>query len=175
MTYKNHSVYEGNFVDGKFHGKGKITYPDGDMYQGNFENGYGIGKMTYTDGNTYEENFVGDKLHKHGNSYIMLSYPENLSSTGVQGFKIVLKQLKTEGKIETDGQIKTDKEKTEKEINRLLTKVLEGKEEFDLRTLNDLTLTNNNNYQKNSKIFYNNEHNNVYIGKSSLNQKTDLG
>ena len=31
------SVYEGEFVDSKFHGKGSLTWPDGSRYDGHFQ------------------------------------------------------------------------------------------------------------------------------------------
>jgi curved DNA-binding protein CbpA len=44
---------------GRPNGFGKMKYIDGDIYEGNFENGYrsGQGKMMYRNGNTYEGNF----------------------------------------------------------------------------------------------------------------------
>jgi hypothetical protein len=32
----NGDVYTGNFVNGKFHGKGKYTFADGTVYEGDF-------------------------------------------------------------------------------------------------------------------------------------------
>ena len=31
--------YEGDFVNGELHGKGKLTYPNGKIEEGNWENG----------------------------------------------------------------------------------------------------------------------------------------
>lgn len=33
------TTYEGNFENGVYDGKGKITYPNGKTYQGDFKNG----------------------------------------------------------------------------------------------------------------------------------------
>jgi hypothetical protein len=43
-----HSMYEGNFVDRKKQGHGKLTYSDGTVYDGNWENDAmsGFGKLT---------------------------------------------------------------------------------------------------------------------------------
>jgi len=36
-TYSNGDVYEGDFVDGKRHGNGKMTYADGKVKEGRWE------------------------------------------------------------------------------------------------------------------------------------------
>ena len=36
MEFASGAVYEGDFVNNKFHGKGKYTWPNGSMYEGNF-------------------------------------------------------------------------------------------------------------------------------------------
>ena len=36
MTYANGDVYEGDFMNNKFHGKGKFTYENGVVYEGDF-------------------------------------------------------------------------------------------------------------------------------------------
>jgi len=48
MTYANGDVYEGELKDGKPNGKGKMTYADGSVYEGEFQNGerHGKGKLT---------------------------------------------------------------------------------------------------------------------------------
>ena len=47
-------------------GKGKLTWANGDIYQGNFQNGkyQGFGVMTYSDGSKAAG--VWDKGRKHG-------------------------------------------------------------------------------------------------------------
>jgi hypothetical protein len=35
-TYPDGTVYEGDVVNGKQHGKGKYTWPDGAVYEGDF-------------------------------------------------------------------------------------------------------------------------------------------
>ena len=63
-TYPDFTI-EGDFVDGKAHGKGKLTYPDGKVYEGNFSGGkpHGKGKITYPDGEVYEGDFADGKRH----------------------------------------------------------------------------------------------------------------
>jgi hypothetical protein len=57
ITY-SYGVYEGDVVNGKPHGRGKMKYSDGDVYEGDWKNGERHGKGTYkwTDGRVY----VGD-------------------------------------------------------------------------------------------------------------------
>lgn len=67
--YNNGSKYEGNWVNGKFQGKGTFTRSDGSlMYKGEWENdlinGYGV--YLWTDGNKYEGNWVNDKQNGYG-------------------------------------------------------------------------------------------------------------
>ena len=58
-TYPNGSVYEGQFEDGKPHGRGRITYADGGTYEGDWVRGEitGQGRATYANGSTYEGGF----------------------------------------------------------------------------------------------------------------------
>jgi hypothetical protein len=65
-TYKNGDVYEGDFAKGNPHGKGKMTWADGRVYTGDFAKGKrnGNGKMTYLngkveDGKWKDSEFVG--------------------------------------------------------------------------------------------------------------------
>jgi hypothetical protein len=78
--------YEGDIVDGKPHGKGKLAYGEdypvdigeggigsgyvsGDyVYEGDFVNGkpHGKGKKTYANGKEYEGDFVNGKFHGKG-------------------------------------------------------------------------------------------------------------
>ena len=36
LSMADNSVYEGEFVDSKFHGKGSLTWPDGSRYDGHY-------------------------------------------------------------------------------------------------------------------------------------------
>ena len=38
MTYSNGDIYNGDWENNNRHGKGKIIYQDGDIYEGEFEN-----------------------------------------------------------------------------------------------------------------------------------------
>jgi hypothetical protein len=70
-------VYEGDFVDGVFHGKGKFTYHNYDVYEGDYVNGKPHGKGKFTEAeNVYEGDFAegkrtgkGKLTFKHGSFY----------------------------------------------------------------------------------------------------------
>ena len=50
VTYDNKEVYDGDFVDGVRIGKGTYSYRNGDLYSGGFDENkkHGLGKLTYT-------------------------------------------------------------------------------------------------------------------------------
>ena len=50
------TVYEGEFINDKANGKGKMFFSNGDKYEGNFINNIasGYGKYTKVDGSYYE-------------------------------------------------------------------------------------------------------------------------
>ena len=64
LTYRDGSVYEGDLVNGKPHGKGKLTYIYGSVYEGDWVDGEqtGLGKMTYPDGKVDEGRFQGSEF-----------------------------------------------------------------------------------------------------------------
>lgn len=55
-TWPNGDVYTGNFKNGAMSGKGKLTTKDGDSYEGDFLNGqyHGIGVVRFADGRIYQ-------------------------------------------------------------------------------------------------------------------------
>ncbi len=61
-------LYQGNFQNRNFHGKGKITFANGDIYEGDFVDGHftGKGKMIFINGEIYEGDFVNEKLTGRG-------------------------------------------------------------------------------------------------------------
>ena len=48
MTYKNGSIYDGQWKDDKRHGDGKMIYYNGYIYEGEFENDVRHGQGKYT-------------------------------------------------------------------------------------------------------------------------------
>ena len=59
LTYENGDVYEGNFVDGVFEGQGVFTSHSGWIYKGEFKNGQpdGEGVLTAQNGKVYTGTF----------------------------------------------------------------------------------------------------------------------
>jgi radial spoke head protein 1 len=63
MSYRDGSVYTGNFEHDKRHGFGKCWYPDGlGVYTGFWANGQrnGLGKMVYSNGEVYHGEWLAD-------------------------------------------------------------------------------------------------------------------
>ncbi len=60
--------YVGDLEDGKPHGKGSITYENGDIYDGEWKEGLKEGKGTLTspDGGKYEGEWKNDKMEGQG-------------------------------------------------------------------------------------------------------------
>jgi hypothetical protein len=55
-TNEKGDKYEGEFLNGKYHGYGRYIFKDGEIYEGYFANGkkHGKGKEIFTDGSVYE-------------------------------------------------------------------------------------------------------------------------
>lgn len=68
VTYENGDVYEGNFKNGDHNGEGKMTYANGDVYIGWWEYNVrnGQGKMIYANGDVYEGEFLNEKYFGKG-------------------------------------------------------------------------------------------------------------
>uniref|UniRef100_A0A6C0I6S1 MORN repeat-containing protein n=1 Tax=viral metagenome TaxID=1070528 RepID=A0A6C0I6S1_9ZZZZ len=60
--------YVGHFLDGKFHGQGRMEYTHGEVYEGEWanDNMNGLGQKWFYDGSTYEGNFVNGIIHGQG-------------------------------------------------------------------------------------------------------------
>lgn len=63
LNFLNADLYEGDFIDGKMHGKGKFTFANGNVYEGNFIDGkiFGTVKFTFPNGDVYKGPLVGNK------------------------------------------------------------------------------------------------------------------
>lgn len=59
----NGTVYEGEFEDNLFSGRGKLSWPDGRVYEGEFKASFmhGTGKHTWPDGRVCEGEFIENK------------------------------------------------------------------------------------------------------------------
>jgi hypothetical protein len=78
--YKNGTVYEGEFIEGKFNGHGTLTMTDGSVFEGNFRNGVvdGVGRLTHADGTFEEGNFRhinGELVHLDIPDVVVLQPP----------------------------------------------------------------------------------------------------
>ncbi|NQW28224.1 MAG: hypothetical protein HQ474_09960 [Flammeovirgaceae bacterium] len=64
VTYANGDKYEGDWVDGKMNGLGTYTFANGDKYEGDRVDGRmnGSGTYTYANGDKYEGDWVDGKL-----------------------------------------------------------------------------------------------------------------
>lgn len=67
-VYPSGARFAGNFVDGKIHGEGSITFSNGDRYTGQWKDHYreGQGQFFFADGRVYKGNFVRNRFHGHG-------------------------------------------------------------------------------------------------------------
>jgi hypothetical protein len=61
-------IYEGDFVNGVRTGKAKLVYSNGDIYEGDYTNGKrtGVGKYTFANGESYEGDWVDANYHGKG-------------------------------------------------------------------------------------------------------------
>jgi hypothetical protein len=67
-TNEKGDKYEGEFLNGKYHGYGKYVFLDGEIYEGYFANGkrHGKGKEIYKDGSVYEGELFEDNRQGKG-------------------------------------------------------------------------------------------------------------
>lgn len=67
-TAPDGEVYTGDFVDGERHGRGTLTFPNGDVYEGDFRNSAmtGTGRLTWSNGDVYEGDFVNGVREGNG-------------------------------------------------------------------------------------------------------------
>tara|TARA_B100001093_G_scaffold370448_1_gene355423 strand:+ start:239 stop:1579 length:1341 start_codon:yes stop_codon:yes gene_type:complete len=65
---KNNGIYDGEFLNNKKHGKGKMIYENGEIYDGEWFGDIinGLGKMTFKSSDVYTGNFVNNKIHGKG-------------------------------------------------------------------------------------------------------------
>jgi hypothetical protein len=68
LTFTDGSLYEGEIENGKPNGKGKKTYNSGEIYEGDWKDGkrHGKGKVTWVDGGVYEGDFADGKITGKG-------------------------------------------------------------------------------------------------------------
>jgi hypothetical protein len=68
VTLPHGHVYEGDFVNGRPHGKGKLIWANGHIFNGDFVNGKPCGKgtMRWANGNVFEGYFIDATPHGKG-------------------------------------------------------------------------------------------------------------
>lgn len=68
FLFRSGAVYEGDFLNGKCHGKGIMSFPNGNKYWGDWTDNQrqGQGKMAYREGNTYVGGFVESRMRGKG-------------------------------------------------------------------------------------------------------------
>lgn len=73
LTYPNGDTFTGEFNYGQPNGSGKMIYVNGDHYVGNFYEGqkHGIGEYTWADGNRYIGQFIDGSLEGRGAYYFL--------------------------------------------------------------------------------------------------------
>lgn len=85
-------VYEGKTnKNGEPHGKGKVTWDDGDIYEGEFYNGdyHGVGKLIFEDGEIYEGEFKKGFMCGNG----QITYPNGSVQYGVWEDDTLVKEI----------------------------------------------------------------------------------
>ena len=91
-------VYEGEYDSiGKMSGEGKITYQNGDVFDGNLANNEynGKGKLTQANGNIFEGDFVDGKMHGKGQDTIVAKEIEPIEVKKKRSFISTLKDTFT--------------------------------------------------------------------------------
>jgi hypothetical protein len=71
VTLEGGLKYVGKLLNGLPHGQGKLTWPNGDYYDGLFKYGKrnGMGKRVNTDGSEYQGEYLDDKPNGRGNAF----------------------------------------------------------------------------------------------------------
>ncbi|QBJ23865.1 MORN repeat-containing protein [Haematobacter massiliensis] len=68
LTLPDGMVYEGAWTEGRIEGQGRLLQPSGDVYEGAFVNGQrdGEGRVLYGNGDSYEGHFSADRRNGRG-------------------------------------------------------------------------------------------------------------
>ena len=67
MIFRDGKIYKGDFANNFYHGKGELTFPNGDRFEGLFANDdYYSGKYIFKNGSFYEGKFIKGKIDGEG-------------------------------------------------------------------------------------------------------------
>lgn len=99
IVYVNGDVYEGQLEDGQEEGFGTMTYATGDVYTGNFEDGNrnGEGTDVCVDGTVYHGQYKDNSVH--GECVVKYSDGEKFIGTFKNGLKHGVGRLFTKNKV----------------------------------------------------------------------------
>lgn len=91
VRLKNGSIYSGEWLAGKRHGKGMLVWDDGSKYEGDWYENYswGKGKLVYGENECYEGDFVKNCRHGIG-KYVCfgMTYSGDWQDDRQEGFGI---------------------------------------------------------------------------------------
>jgi hypothetical protein len=82
LNYKDEVIYEGNFVNNRFEGKGKMKWiKDNQEYTGTFKNNlkHGNGTMYYSNGTVYDGEWKNDNIYGKG----IMKYEDETQYEGI--------------------------------------------------------------------------------------------
>ena len=87
LTWPDGNEYSGDWVEGKRHGKGKLTLKTGTIYIGDWRDGKSTGKGTYTWVDRAEKKYIGDMNEDqfHGNGVMFYATGDKYSGSWANG------------------------------------------------------------------------------------------
>ena len=118
LTYYDGDKYAGGFLLGAFHGNGTFTTAK-DKYVGEYKNGYknGFGTQTYSNGDKYVGEFKDDKYHGKGN----MTFPDGKIQSGIWANDKYLYDLVEHDKREKERLVKLRNSKMHAQKQRILS------------------------------------------------------
>ena len=95
LTLRDGTVYKGNFVDNHAQGNFRVSFCNGDVFNGNVKKGifHGEGELRESDGQIYKGMFMNGVKHGQGTYYIS---PE-IGGTFILNEEFYTGEPKTEG------------------------------------------------------------------------------
>ena len=120
LVYDDGKRYEGQFTgkpNGKPNGEGTMTWPDGNTYTGNWNNGVmcGLGKMIWSNGNIYEG--MWNKNNMNGKGKMIWYNGDSYDGDWKNGKRHGRGTQTLENKHEATGEWRNDEPKPKDEFN----------------------------------------------------------